>query len=357
MSYDIVESLFSVAPELREGAKATSSYVLIRCPFHGGGREKTPSCSVSRERPVFNCHACHEGGHISKLFRKYGTPKEMIDLFISDAGLSASYQKAKSSKVGAKIALGEDPFRGKFILDEDILDRYRLAPTSLIEKGFDRQTLRHFEVGVDRDNLRATFPLRNLYGDLVGISGRSLVDGMEPRYKVYVQELINRTDFYIPASYTMDSVKEAILWHAHIIRPILFHEEGSIIVTEGFKAAMWVWQAGFKNVVALIGSSLTDFHAEILATYTKTVVLFLDNNEAGKRGTYYAARKVERKGVIPIMAHYPDDRGQPDDLTPDEVQLAVEEARTHREWREENGRICDEAAYRSLRGPQPRTAR
>lgn len=346
MSHDIVESLFSVAPHLREGSKATSSYVLIRCPFHGGGLEKTPSCGVSREKPLFHCYACHEAGHISKLFRRYGATKELIDLFISQAGMSGHHQKAKAGKVGAKLVIGEDPFRGKFILDDELIDRYRVASTELLSQGFEKRTLRHFEVGVDRDNLRITFPLRNLYGELVGISGRSLIEGMEPRYKIYVSELTSRKDFYVPPDYTMDAVKEAILWHAHIIRPILFREEGDIIVTEGFKAAMWVWQAGYQNVVALIGSSLSDYHAEILATYTREVVLFLDNNEAGLKGTYYSARKLERKGLIPRMAYYPDARGQPDDLERDEVKLAIEEARSHREWRQENQNVCDEASRR-----------
>ncbi len=345
MSADIVESLFSVAPHLREGSTATSSYVLIRCPFHGGGQEKTPSMGVSREKPLYHCYACHAAGHISQLMRHFGASRDVIDIYIAQANLGSKHEKGKVGKVGTKILLGEDPFRGKFILDDEIIDRYRLAPRELLNAGYSKNTLKHFEVGFDRENLRITYPLRNLYGDLVGISGRT-VAGLEPRYKIYTRELVARTDFHVPATYTMDAVKEAILWHAHIIRPILFHEDGAIIVTEGFKAAMWTWQSGYQNVTALIGSSLTEFHAEILATYTKEVFLFLDNNEAGLKGTYYAAMRLERKGLIPLIARYPDQRQQPDDLEPEEITEAFQNARSFREWRQENPNVTDEASRR-----------
>ncbi len=352
MSADIVESLFSVAPELREGSKSTSGYAMIRCPFHGGGRERTPSMSISREKPLFYCHGCHESGHVSRLFRHFGTSTEMVQAFISEAGLSARYEKKKAGKVGASIVAGEDPYRGKYILDDEIIDLYRLAPKSLLDQGFDKKTLRHFEVGFDKQNLRITFPLRNLYGDLVGISGRAIFD-TERRYKIYDRELVSRTDFSVPNTYTMDAVKQSILWHAHIIRPILLHEEGTIVVTEGFKAAMWVWQSGYQNVTALIGSAVTDYHAEILATYTRQVVLFLDNNEAGKKGTFFGARKLEQKGLLTTIARYPDERQQPDNLAPEEVSTAIESALSFREWRGENENVCDEAARRIYRNHRP----
>lgn len=349
MSYaqgDIIGSLLSVAPHLRSGMGGGSSYALISCPFHGGGKERTPSMSVSREKPLFYCHSCQESGHVSRLFRHYGTPKEMIDKFIEAAGMNVAFEKAKLGKVGARVAVGEDPFRGRFILEEDILNQFRLAPLELVRAGFEKETLRHFEVGFDRTNLRITFPLRNIYGDLVGVSGRAVVDGMEPRYKIYKKEFENATvdSYQVPDDYSMDSVKEAILWHAHIIHPVLFREHGAILVTEGFKAAMWLWQAGFRNVVALVGAYLTEFHSEILATHTDTVILFLDNNAAGKKGTYYGARQLEKRNVDTWVAFYPDERQQPDDLSYAEVDEAINKYQTFSEWRESNHVISDEAA-------------
>lgn len=348
MSGDIIGSLLSVAPHLRHSMAGGSSYALICCPFHGGGQEKTPSMSVSREKPLFYCHACQESGHVSRLFRHFGTSKETIDSFLAAAGLNVAFEKSKVGKVAAKLVLGEDPFRGKFILEEDVLDRYRLAPTDLLRKGFLKDTLRHFEVGFDKSQLRITFPIRNIYGDLVGVSGRAAIEGLEPRYKIYKKEFEDGTisGYRVPDDYSMDSVKETLLWHAHIIRPVLFRETGPIYLGEGFKAVMWLWQAGCRNSAALIGNYLTEFHSEFIATYTQEAILFLDNNPAGKKGTYYAARRLEEKNVNVGIARYPDEREQPDSLTPEEIELAIEEKQTFSEWRRENHVIVDEAERR-----------
>lgn len=343
---DIVSSLFAMVPALAEGARPTDDYVLIRCPFHGGGQEKTPSMSVARNKPVFFCHACQESGHVSRLFKNFGIGKETVDVFLKNAGLDVPYQKGKAGKVAAKLVSGVDPFRGQYLLDDDLLDTYRQAPTYLLKSGFDKKTLRHFEVGFDSTNLRVTFPIRNVYGDLVGVSGRAILDGQEPRYKIYKQELISRKDFRVPESYTMDSVKEALLWHGHLVFPYLLRNDQPIVVVEGFKACMWVWQSGYQPVVALVGAYLSDFHAEIIATYTRSAILFLDNNTAGYRGSFFGARKLIEKGVNVGIVKYEDDREQPDALNPREVLTRIDEPQSFREWREDHRHVADEASSR-----------
>ena len=343
---DIVSSLFAMVPALAEGARPTDDYVLIRCPFHGGGQEKTPSMSVARNKPVFFCHACQESGHISRLFRNFGIGKETVDVFLKNAGLDVPYVKGKAGKVAAKLTTGVDPFRGQFILDDDLLDTYRQAPTYLLNAGFQKKTLRHFEVGFDTTNLRVTFPIRNIYGDLVGVSGRAILEGQEPRYKLYKQELIQRKDFRVPENYSMDSVKEALLWHGHLVFPYLLRSDLPLVVVEGFKACAWVWQAGYQPVVALVGAYLSDFHAEIIATHTKQAILFLDNNVAGHKGSFYGARKLIEKGVDTRIVAYEDEREQPDALNPREVLTRIEEPQSFRDWREDHRHVADEASSR-----------
>jgi DNA primase len=343
---DIVSSLFAMAPSLAEGARPTDTYVLVRCPFHGGGNEKTPSMSVARDKPVFFCHACQESGHVSRLFRHFGVSKETVDVFLANAGLNVPYQKEKAGKVAAKLSDGVDPFRGQYLLDEDILDFYRQAPTYLLKSGFEKKTLRHFEVGFDSTNLRITFPIRNVYGNLLGVSGRAIMDGQEPRYKIYKQELINRKDFRVPSTYTMDAAKEVAMWHGHLVFPYLLKRDEPVVIVEGFKACMWVWQSGYQAVVALVGAYLSEFHAEIVATHTKKAILFLDNNKAGHKGAFFGARRLMEKGVVPQIITYPDDRQQPDELNPEEVRTQINEPRSFREWREEHRNVADEASSR-----------
>lgn len=328
---EIIEKLLEIAPELGNNLKRGQDYVLVTCPFHGGGQEKTPSLSISTWKPVFLCHGCKEAGHVSQLFRHYGLSREHIDVIIP----RTEYTKEKTGPVAAKLHKNQDPFRGKYILHEDILDAYRLKPTSLERDGYHEMTLRHFEVGYDSKNIRITYPLRTVFGELVGISGRTIIEGVEPRYKIYDGELKEREDFKIPKDYTMSEVKSSILWHGHVVRPLLFlHDKADteLIITEGFKACMWVWQAGHEDVVALVGSYLTPFHAELIARATRRALLFLDADEAGIKGTRWGGRLLTEKGVAVRVASYPEGAKQPDDLTKEGVAHAIEQAQSLRRW-------------------------
>ena len=321
-----VESLLRFAPQLADGMKQGGHYVMVCCPFHG---ESTPSMSISTFKPVFTCFACKSSGHIAQLFTHFGMPRAVVDAILP----RSSYTKPDT--VRDKIVKGLNPFRGKFALNEGILDAYRLMPYGLKDAGFKVTTLRHFEVGWDSKNDRITFPLRTAFGDLVGVSGRANIDGVEPRYKIYDKELKERNDYQIPDTYTMSEVKSAVLWHAHVVRPLFFlneTEHDRIILTEGFKACMWTWQVGYEDTVALIGSSLSPTQAELIARATRHVTLFLDNNEAGISGTLRAGKMLTQKGCVVDVATYPDEREQPDDLTPEEVFLALDCPTTFLAW-------------------------
>lgn len=345
---DVRGLIYSVDPGRMIGHINGSNYVLIRCPFHGGGNEKTPSCSVSTEKAVFFCHSCMESGHLTWLLRSLGMGTAAAKEAVTDLNLRAGQDKRNKNVLTPE---GRNPFRGTFVLDDDMLDDFRQAPTSLLQAGFAMETLRHFEVGFDDQHVRITYPLRNIYGDLVGISGRAIIPGVEPRYKIYKREIVERTEFNVPPDYSMDSVKNALLWHGHIARPFLFGiDDEPLFISEGFKACMWVWQAGYLTSVALIGAHLSDAHAELIATSTKYVCLFLDNNEAGWRGTFFAAERLMKKGVQFVIAKYPDDREQPDDLAPEELQQAVKRAQPFDEWKQDHDRLIAHIAWkRALR--------
>jgi DNA primase len=347
MSSNIAEALFAVAPQLRDSVVRGSNYILVQCPFHGGGNERTPSCSVSLEKPVFFCHSCMTSGHISQVFRQFGLGKASIDVVLADVGMDHAYRgKTAAGKVAMRLTAGHNAFRGRYVLDEDLLDAYRQAPTALLRAGFEKATLRHFEVGYDVTNMRITFPIRNVYGDLVGISGRAILDELTPRYKIYSQELIDR-GFQVPADYSMEEMKDAVLWHAHVVRPFLYKaDDEALVITEGFKTCMWTWQSGYQSTVALVGAYLTDMHVELITTAVRYVVLFLDNNEAGWKGTLRAGRILSKKGIYVKVAVYPDGREQADALTSDEVKLAIRNSESFFNWSKKHDRLIHEAPQR-----------
>jgi len=324
----IDEVLRDVAPHLLAGAQVSTNLVMIRCPFHGGGAEKTPSCSVSRVKPVFFCHSCGTGGHISRLMREAGVPTDLAKNLAQTINYDYSEFGGRDRHA---IFSGQNPYRGKFILDDDLLDGWRLKAVSLEEAGFSEVTMRHFEVGFDNRTSRITFPLRNVYGELIGVSGRSTLESETgPRYKIYSAK--DLAHLGVPPTYSTASIKGALLWHGHLVLPIAFNTRAPIVVCEGFKAAMWVWQHGFHNVVALVGAHLTKLQAELFARTASEVILFLDNNTAGWKGTLAAGNLLIDKNLVKV-ARYPDLRQQPDALHEADLHTAIKRSQHFITWR------------------------
>lgn len=349
---DIVDVLLKAAPHLGGTAKASANYVMIQCPFHASGTERTPSCSVSRTKPVFFCHGCGESGHVSRLLRHFGMSKATIDLFVSSSSFAETRRRAAAKErqgdyVSNPTKPTSNPYKGLFVLDEDILDAYRTTPLSLAQDGYEERTLRHFEVGWDSVNMRITYPIRDYYGSLVGVSGRRMY-GEGAKYKLYDKELVQRSDANVPEDYTMDAVKRGVLWHMHTVWSYLWDAGEPILIVEGFKACMWTWQAGYKSVVATMGTYLTKHHVELIARAGVPVYLFLDNNKAGWSGTYKASLQLVRKADFYIV-RYPDEREQPDSLEPEEVTEAIRNSQRFLEWRREHD--FHEAAFAVRRSP------
>lgn len=340
---DVGELILALAPQLREKSKRTSSYIMIQCPYHSGGTERTASCVVPLDRPVFFCHGCKTAGHLFQLLRTLGATKAHAELLLRQSGFHERQKEQELGVVETSLARRYNIFRGPFLLKEDLIDDFRVAPVYLLKRGFHKATLRHFEVGFDNTEARITFPLRNIYGDLVGVSGRTIFDNVEPRYKIYKRELVRRG---APSDYDIEETKKAILWHAHVIRPVLLRRPETLIITEGFKACMWLWQAGYESTVALVGSYLTKWHAEIISRYASHVVLMLDNNTAGWTGTLKAGVLLLRRGIRVDVASYPSDKEQPDQLLPDELDHSIATSKSYLKWRR-----TDEAASVVHRAP------
>jgi DNA primase len=90
-----------------------------------------------------------------------------------------------------------------------------------------------------------------------------------------------------------------------------------LIVVEGAFKVYYLVQAGFPSTVAVMGSSLSDEQAAILAATGRPIVLFFDGNEAGQAGMRLAAAKLIRRGFVRVVS-LPNDK-EPDGLPADEL--------------------------------------
>ncbi len=340
----IVDEIMQLAQKYLVGyKKAGSNELKAVCPFHmkpDGSPERNPSFYMSLITGAWFCHACHERGSLRSFLRAVGMPRHVIELqygMVLEQASKAIPKRLDPSKPGVVV---DDP------LPEALLGLFHYVPTDLLRDGFKEEVLSRFDVGFDKQHMRITFPMRDLEGKLFGISGRS-VTGAEPRYKVYDKEYAT---FGLPARGDGEAKKRITIWNADQLYPLsLGTTQLDIILVEGFKACMWVYQAGFTHVAALLGSWLSEEQVWILEHFGARVFLMFDNDMAGYKARHYAGKILSRSLDVRVVEYGDEDQTQPDHLSEEEVHQAIEEAPDYFAWRylqpESEEPISDEAQY------------
>lgn len=327
------------------------SNIKIKCPFHKGGNESKPSFSINVDMGLFQCFTCHVTGTIKVLLKMLGLPKATIDAETAglkelfEANLNALLYKRRNDCVSI------DPFRAKMTLPEMILAAYEHMPTKLVSDGFSPDVMQYCEVGFDTTQNRITYPIRDMYGNLAGIVGGRAFDYQDPKYLVYSGKRVDRTTnkpipshfgFWFDEDHKYDGYEfdnHDFLWGFDRCYPRLFFgtEAQTLVIVEGYKAAMWCIQCGWLNTVALMGSRLSYRQKQLLLRVRgNNLVFFLDNNEAGIDGTRKITSELHKFIDGVRIARYPSDAHegcQPDDLIPEAVSLAITSAQTYPEWR------------------------
>ena len=135
----------------------------------------------------------------------------------------------------------------------------------ILKQGFKEETLAHFNVGYARDGVfkdRVCFPIDAPDGTIISVSGRSIYDYINPKY-------------YILGC----SDKSVTLYNISRIDK----DDDYIIVVEGFKSCLHLYQWGYKSVVAVMGSNISDDQVKLLLKLGRKVICIGDNDEAGRR--------------------------------------------------------------------------
>lgn len=336
---DIVDVVSNHVPSLRKAGRNFKA----RCPFH---TEKTPSFTVSPERQTWRCFgACATGGDVFNfIMRKDGVefgealrrlaelagvelttrPKEQVDLeealfrvnreaarFYNEtlkspegrAALKYLYDRGIDDKAIEEFQLGYSP-RGR--------DRLRTHLSTLdANLGHAAQAglLRSDDEGNVHDFFfgRLMVPILDRRGRVAGFGGRSL-DGSNPKY--------------INTAATPIFDKQATLYALDKAASAIREQETAVIV-EGYMDVIAAHQHGRKNVVASMGTALTERQVYLVRSLAKTVVLALDADAAGQEATRRSLeeswqasqrrRLGQREAVTLRIAELPEGR-DPDDL-------------------------------------------
>jgi DNA primase len=292
-------------PSLKKKGK---NYIGL-CPFH---KENTPSFVVSPDKQIFHCFGCNAGGNVFTLISKLENISfidsvkkagEMVGVIVSDEkNEDDSYEKIK------KINLHALKFYKEFIVSEagtpavkylekrgltlDKLSQFHIgyAPDewdrfSLLLKKYGQDLSIAEKIGlvskssrggyIDKFRHRLMFPIFDRNGNVIAFGGRVIDDNLQPKY-------LNS-----PESPVFQ--KRSILYGLHLAANEIKESDRAIIV-EGYLDVIGCHINGIQNVVAPLGTSLTENHVKILSQLCSEIVLLFDSDSAGMRA---AARSIE----------------------------------------------------------------
>jgi len=294
---DIVEVISQRVPLQRSGRSFKAN-----CPFH---QEKTPSFHVFPDRQSWRCFgSCATGGDVLSFVMRSENLEfgEALRQMAQQAGVTLP-QRGQSPQNEAAHKINEDTrafFQrtlasaqgapARVYLEQRGLDKQAveafgigLSPSDgeslknhLIREGYSQEKLasagvvRAGDDGVNHDLFRGRlmFPIRDTHGNLAGFGARSL-DGSEPKYLNSPQGALFDKSRIL---YAMDRARTDI------------RRDGAVIV-EGYMDAIAAHQAGFKNVVAQMGTALTEFQVDEIRRLTGKMTMALDQDAAGQNAT------------------------------------------------------------------------
>ena len=298
------------------------------CPFH---TEKTPSFFVFPERGTWHCFgSCGTGGDIFSFVMK----KEGIDF---STALRLLAERAGVTLVTKQKESAVDKEAERLYLINEVAAQYyhhlllnakaaEIARRHLTERGISKETIDSFQLGFSpdswdalcqhlegrgykRDELvsaglviakedggfrdlfrnRLMIPIRNEAGRVVGFGARAL-DGTTPKYLNSPQTAsFNKSGLL----YGIDRAKGAI------------REQGLAIIVEGYMDVLAAHQYGMANVVASMGTSLTQKQVGLIKRLTRNLTLALDADAAGDQATLRGL-EVARQAFSERIAAMPD---------------------------------------------------
>lgn len=323
--FEVHDRITEVAKRyLRNMRKTGAENVIATCPFHrkaDGSYESHPSFTLSIITGLWQCHSCKERGTLQRLLLLIGDGYQTVSLY---EDLFEELRKQRPQRANAHLSsnyLTDEP------LPEATLGFFDTCPLPLLDEGFEEETLKRFEVGYDAKHHRITFPIRDMDGFLMGVSGRTVLDE-NPRHKVYDYEF----EAY-GLGKKKPARKSASLWNGHTLYASLFptFNPDPVVVVEGFKACMWLWQAGITNVVALMGSNLSMAQKWLLERMGGPTYLMLDNDKAGINARKEIGATLAKSLPLHMVDYSPDYR-QPSDVPPEDLLPYLNNAENYYCW-------------------------
>ncbi len=341
---DIVQVISSFIPLIKQG----KNYKAV-CPFHD---DTNPSLVVSPEKQFFKCFVCGTSGTAISFVQKYKKVSygEAIKIVADIVGyhpegldsiakpkkvdekresllkclhdLSLYYQFALNTPEGKE---GLDYFESRH-LDAPIRNKYKLGYAYkdgkatiayLQKKGHSIKTIedtgvaKMLSVGnyADMNEGRVIFPICDIDGNVVGFSARRLVDDDTAKY-------MNTPETYL-------FHKSSNLYNIHIAKDAA-KLKGYIYICEGFMDVYALSKIGIDAAVAIMGTSLTSEHIQILRSLNVEIRLCLDGDLPGQSAMMKYSKLLSKAGLKYRVVDNQGSSKDPDEILNEDGKEALE---------------------------------
>jgi|CXWL01.1.fsa_nt_gi DNA primase len=304
--------------------RAGRNYVAL-CPFH---TEKTPSFHVDPARQSWHCFgACATGGDIfGFIMKKDGLEfRDALRVLAEQAGVTLETRRdtqedtrrARLYEVNetaaaffhAMLQAADGPFAAKALVAREYIKDRRMAAESVEKfhigyapnswdalmshlggRGISAEEAVAAGLAVegergsyDRFRHRLMFPIRDDRGRVAGFGGRLL-----PGEALGAGE---NQPKYVNTSQSSIFDKGAILYALDLARDGI-RAEGKAVIVEGYMDVIAAHEHGYTNVVASMGTALTERQVALLKRHSGTLVLALDADNAGSEATIRSAYEI-----------------------------------------------------------------
>ena len=294
------------------------------CPFH---HEKTPSFHVSREKQLFHCFGCGASGNLVQFVMRSENLDfvDALKVLADRAGIIIPEDNGDFSDENhekKKRILAMNKYAARFFYDclkdkstgekgqQYFVKRnipwktvtvYGLgyAPDSrdmllkhLTSKGFKTDEIVEAGLAVSREGKiydkfrdRVMFPIIDVRGNVIGFGGRIMHDSKEINgYKI--PKYLNS-----PETPVFDKGKN--LFSLNLAKNA---KSSEIILCEGYMDVISVYQAGIKNIVATLGTAITENQAKLMLRYANEILICYDSDEAGTKAALRAIDVISDAG-------------------------------------------------------------
>lgn len=314
---DIVDVIGEYLPLVQKG----KNYFAV-CPFHD---DHSPSMSISKDKQIFRCFVCGTSGNVISFVRDYEKVsfQEAVEILGKRIGIKLQSDKSVKSSPYQELYdiynISKEYYKNNLNTKEG-----EQARSYLSKRNLTKETIDYFDIGLSLDgnltsSLSKKYDIKKLID--IGLSNSDGKDLFKNRIMFTIKDNEGRTVAFSGRKYVLNNEskyinsKESVIFKKGTILYNFYNskeyirKQKEIIISEGFMEVIRLHTIGIDNTVALMGTSFTKEHLNIIKNLKCKVVLNLDQDDAGKTATISIGNTLLENGIdttVILFSKYKD---------------------------------------------------